>query len=172
MVGYAMRGTGLRCAYIVRCDRHAMSGTCLDTAISCYAVAMRCSVVTKIEIDEPMQVRKPIRCPVLTKRIMRRYLLSQCYASTELAYGGICLRICYGLAYNQRAQRALGFPGTTRPTTCLRARYAMSDTAIAYGMVCIRVCYAMSGTEIAYTVVCTTVMSGTGIWCGRRAVQG
>eukprot|EP00961_Rhodomonas_salina_P236476 3195940-Rhodomonas_salina.2 len=33
---------------------------------------------------------------------------------------------------------------------CLRARYAMSDTDIAYGLLCLRTCYAVSGTDKAY----------------------
>eukprot|EP00961_Rhodomonas_salina_P023620 317309-Rhodomonas_salina.4 len=36
---------------------------------------------------------------------------------------------------------------------CLRARYAMSGTAIPYGTISLRARYALSGTAIAYCVL-------------------
>eukprot|EP00961_Rhodomonas_salina_P221002 2987739-Rhodomonas_salina.2 len=62
-------------------------------------------------------------------------------------------------------------PAQVSSAICLRACYAVSDTAIAYDAISLCACYPMFGTDIAYAAIglCEHyAMSGTEIAHGGR----
>eukprot|EP00961_Rhodomonas_salina_P304361 3941573-Rhodomonas_salina.3 len=125
---------------------------------------MRCSVLAW-----PMPVPRATQCgcPVLrwARLLCIRYAMSGTeirYVATRRVLSGTVmwlLRICYavsgteiGYAATRTNVRVMGQGARqgTQGAICLRARYALSGTGIAYDDTGLRACYALCGTDLAY----------------------